>query len=83
MKHSTNDDPRIPDLTEGIKAAKRILERANEALNKAEMVVVVEELKDRVEDWKGHDLAHFGALLCAGQFTVVKGDAKGDVEREV
>ena len=44
---------------------------------------IVKDLEGRVEDWKGHKLEHFGELLLHGQFSVIKGDAKGDVEREV
>lgn len=43
----------------------------------------VKDLEGRVEDWKGHKLEHFGELLLHGQFSVIKGDQKGDVEREV
>jgi cell division control protein 24 len=45
----------------------------------------VEELKGRVEDWKGHKIEAFGDLLLHGTFTVLKGDissAKNN-EREV
>lgn len=52
------------------------LEERNEA---------VEELKGRVEDWKGHKIEAFGDLLLHGTFTVLKGETtapKGS-EREV
>lgn len=41
------------------------------------------ELQNRVEDWKGHQIDHFGDLLLYGDFTVVKGEGAKEVEREV
>jgi cell division control protein 24 len=43
------------------------------------------ELRERVEDWKGHRLDSFGDLLLHGTFQVIKGDSSSpkDQEREV
>jgi cell division control protein 24 len=43
------------------------------------------ELKERVEDWKGHRLENFGDLLLHGTYHVIKGDTANpkDQEREV
>jgi cell division control protein 24 len=46
----------------------------------------VQELKFRVEDWKGHRVEGFGELLLYGTFTVLKSEtlATGkDGERQV
>ena len=66
-------------------AASAVLERTNAAIDREERVEAVEELKNLVEDWKGHRIEGFGDLLMYGQFTVLKGDtvnAKNE-EREV
>ncbi|KAK6332746.1 hypothetical protein TWF696_002768 [Orbilia brochopaga] len=82
LKASAADDPRREDLEEGLRTVVRINTKVNEAVGKLENAEVVVELKERVEDWKGHQIDHFGDLLLFGQFTVIKGDAKGDIERE-
>lgn len=61
----------------------RINGQINEAIRRSENIEIVKDLEGRVEDWKGHKLEHFGELLLHGQFSVIKGDAKGEVEREV
>lgn len=62
-----------------------MLQRTNAAVDREERVEAVEELKGRVEDWKGHKIEAFGDLLLHGTFTVLKGEVtapKGS-EREV
>ncbi|KAI9765603.1 MAG: hypothetical protein M1840_007292 [Geoglossum simile] len=71
------------DLDSGYHASQRVLERANDAVDKVVRNEAVEDLAVRVEDWKGHRIEQFGELLLYGTFTVVKGDGKNDVEREV
>lgn len=68
----------IDELKEGSAAAKRILDRINEAQRRADNVVAVENLRYRVEDWKGHALANFGELIRDDIFIVTK----SDVDRE-
>ena len=70
-------------LPQGLEAIERINFQINEAIRKAENAEIVKDLEGRVEDWKGHRLEHFGELLLHGQFSVIKGDIKGEVEREV
>ncbi len=64
-------------------AATSILSRANEAIAKEYRLAAVSELQSRVEDWKGHQIDHFGGLLLFGDYTVVKGEGAKEVEREV
>ncbi|KAI9858167.1 MAG: hypothetical protein M1813_007816 [Trichoglossum hirsutum] len=71
------------DLDSGYHASQRVLERANDAVDKVVRNEAVEDLATRVEDWKGHRIEQFGELLLYGTFTVVKGDGRTDVEREV
>lgn len=64
-------------------AATSILHRANEAVAKEQRLAAVVELQNRVEDWKGHQIDHFGDLMLFGTFTVLKGEGAKEVEREV
>ncbi|KAF2400984.1 hypothetical protein EJ06DRAFT_415729 [Trichodelitschia bisporula] len=68
----------------GIEAASAVLQRTNEAVDEEERVLAVAELRDRVEDWKGHKLDSFGNLLLYGTFSVIKGEtgSSKDPERE-
>ena len=79
------DQARKEDITIGIEAASSVLERTNAAVDREERLAAVQELKGRVEDWKGHRVEAFGDLLLAGTFTVHKGDnaSTKDSEREV
>ncbi|KAL8710721.1 MAG: hypothetical protein Q9220_004739 [cf. Caloplaca sp. 1 TL-2023] len=77
------DGEREADLDEGIAAAESLMQRANEAVAQEEQKTSVAELQVRVEDWKGHDMKHFGALLLHGNYTVIKGEGAKPAEREV
>ena len=77
------DQDRKEDLDEGYAAATSILHRANDAIGKEQRLAAVSDLSNRVEDWKGHKINHFGDLLLYGKFTVVKGEGTKPVEREV
>ncbi|KXL45960.1 hypothetical protein M433DRAFT_66417 [Acidomyces richmondensis BFW] len=79
------DDARKADLLVGKEAATSVLERTNQAVDREEKADAVEELKLRVEDWKGHRVEAFGALLLYGTFTVLKSENLGsgkDGERQ-
>jgi cell division control protein 24 len=69
------------DLTAGIEAAERVLQKANEAVDRDLLDEAVEDLVTRVEDWKKHRVDQFGKLLLHGVYTVVTG--KGDQEKDV
>lgn len=60
-----------------------ILDNANRAIDKEHLVSAVEDLSQRVEDWKALKLDQFGDLLRYGTFTILKGDSGKDAEREV
>lgn len=70
------------DLEEGEAAARSIMTRADEAVQKEYHAAAVNELQSRVEDWKGHKINHFGELLHFGNYTVLKGEGAKVVERE-
>lgn len=69
------DDERRDDISTGIEAASSVLQRTNAAIDREERIEAVEELKSRVEDWKGHRIEGFGELLLHGTFTVLKGES--------
>lgn len=79
------DDERRADIEVGIEAASGVLQRTNAAMAEEQSVLAVEELKSRVEDWKGHNIEAFGPLLLHGTFTVLKGEGSStkNAEREV
>ena len=80
------DEQRKSDLLVGKEAATSVLSRTNHAVDREEKAAAVQELKMRVEDWKGHRVEGFGELLMYGTFTVLKSEniANGkDAERQV
>lgn len=79
------DDARKEDLARGKECATIVLTRTNTAIENEDKLEAVEELKGRVEDWKGHRVEGFGDLLLFGTYTVLKSDIPPgrDQEREV
>ena len=75
---SPSDYPHFDELKEGLEVAKRIAVKINEALRKAENAAIAQNLKDRVDDWKGLHVSNFGSLLLSGLFVV----SKSEVDRE-
>jgi cell division control protein 24 len=72
------------DLFKGKECATTVLTRTNTAIENEDRLEALEDLKSRVEDWKGHRVTGFGGLLLFGSYTVIKSDsAPGkDQERE-
>ncbi|KAI0769332.1 hypothetical protein BD413DRAFT_604932 [Trametes elegans] len=68
----------VDELKAGVAAAKRITDKINEAQRRAENDATVKNLEGRVEDWKGHHISNFGALLLDDIFSVTK----SEVDRE-
>ncbi|TFK74074.1 hypothetical protein BDN72DRAFT_760546 [Pluteus cervinus] len=66
------------ELKRGSNAAKRITDKINEAQRRAENEQTVRNLRDRIDDWKGHHLENFGDLLLDDIFVVTK----SDIDRE-
>lgn len=86
LKKGDLDEARKEDLGHGMLAATSILTASNQAVDREEKAEAVQELKMRVEDWKGHRIEGFGELLLYGTFTVLKSEnlANGkDAERQV
>lgn len=79
MKKS-EDETIKEDLAAGIAAAERVLKRANEAVDRDLLDEALNDLVNRVDDWKNHRVEHFGQLLLHGVYTVITG--KTDTERD-
>jgi len=80
------NEERRADLQVGKEAATSVLSRTNKAVDREEKAAAVQELKMRVEDWKGHRVEGFGELLLYGTFTVLKSESSAsgkDGERQV
>jgi cell division control protein 24 len=79
------DESLRAEINAGIEAASAVLRATNAAVDREERNEAVQELRERVEDWKGHRLDAFGDLLLHGTFSVIKGDPTNskDQEREV
>ncbi|KAI1796472.1 hypothetical protein LXA43DRAFT_1157771 [Ganoderma leucocontextum] len=75
---NNTDYPYIDELKAGVDSAKRITDKINEAQRRAENDGTVKNLEGRVEDWKGHHISNFGALLLDDIFSVTK----SEVDRE-
>lgn len=57
-----------------------MLKEANEAVDQELRREARENLEARVEDWKHHQIDHFGELLLHGHFPVVTGKTDGQKE---
>ncbi|KAG6007572.1 hypothetical protein E4U21_005770 [Claviceps maximensis] len=76
-----SDDPDIKDdLCTGCEAAERVLQKANEAVNRDLLDETLNELITRVDDWKALKVESFGKLLLHGPYVVI--NAKSDQEKE-
>jgi cell division control protein 24 len=81
LRDKTNaDEITKADLNAGIDASNRVLTQANAAVDRELRNEALVELRQRVDDWKTHNVNHFGDLLLHGVFTVMTG--KSDIEKE-
>ncbi|KAG5355055.1 Rho guanine nucleotide exchange factor scd1 [Yarrowia sp. B02] len=74
VKVSSKEHPYAAELLDGLEAMKRVTNSVNETQRRVENVSVIQDLDDRMYDWKGYDLPTFGDLLYQGLFPVAKGD---------
>ncbi|KAK5662454.1 hypothetical protein OQA88_8365 [Cercophora sp. LCS_1] len=77
----SEDEATKTDLSAGISSAERVLQKANEAVDRDLLDEALEDLISRVDDWKNHRVDQFGKLLLHGVYTVVTG--KTDQEKDV
>lgn len=76
LKRTPPDAPRHDELVEALTVIRRITDKVNETSRAQGNLEVMRSLAARVEDWKGHSLASFGALLLNGIFVVSKGESE-------
>ncbi|PHH71581.1 hypothetical protein CDD80_5128 [Ophiocordyceps camponoti-rufipedis] len=82
--HKKTEDPEIKeDLTLGCDAAERVLHKANEAVNRDLLDEALEDLINRVDDWKTHRVESFGKLLLHGVYSVITGKSDHEKDYEV
>ncbi|CAD6949376.1 unnamed protein product [Tilletia caries] len=74
IKNTPADATHREELVDGLHVLKRIAEKVNETQRMQENVLVVKELEERVDDWKGHNVNQFGTLLLHEPFGVLKND---------
>lgn len=81
LAKKTEDPETKDDLLQGCEAAERVLQKANEAVNRDLLDEALEELMTRVDDWKSHKIESFGKLLLHGVYGVITG--KSEQEKDV
>lgn len=81
MNKKTEDSETKEDLVAGCEAAERVLHKANEAVNRDLLDEALDDLINRVDDWKSHKVEQFGKLLLHGVYGVITG--KSDQEKDV
>ena len=77
----TDDETAKADLSSGIIAAERVLQKANEAVDRDLLDEALDDLTQRVADWKNHRVDQFGKLLLHGVHAVVTG--RSEQEKDV
>ncbi|KAI0406353.1 Rho guanyl nucleotide exchange factor [Xylaria palmicola] len=84
LKRGGDQNPETrADLLKGIEAAERVLKQADEAVNRDLLDEIVEDLRVRVDEWKGHQFQHFGQLLLHGIYTVVTSRTEQEKDYEI
>ncbi|KAJ7077181.1 Dbl homology domain-containing protein, partial [Mycena epipterygia] len=78
IRASSPADQHYDELESGLKAARRVTGRVNEAMRIAENEQTVKSLRTRVQDWRGHRVDDFGELLLDEILTVTR----YDIDRE-
>ncbi len=76
MLKKSEDENIKADLAAGISAAERVLTKANEAVDRDLLDQALDDLINRVDDWKNHKVEQFGKLLLHGVYTVVNGEER-------
>ncbi|KAM0553960.1 hypothetical protein ACHAPJ_007032 [Fusarium lateritium] len=83
LNKKTEDEETKMDLTSGCEAAERVLSKANEAVNRDMLDEALEDLTNRVEDWKNHKVEQFGKLLLHGVYGVITGKTDQEKDYEI
>ncbi|UKZ78559.1 hypothetical protein TrVFT333_006305 [Trichoderma virens FT-333] len=83
LAKKTEDEETKDDLLAGCEAAERVLQKANEAVNRDLLDDALEELIVRVDDWKSHKIESFGKLLLHGVYGVITGKSEQEKDYEI
>ncbi|KAL9473283.1 hypothetical protein ACSS6W_007663 [Trichoderma asperelloides] len=83
LAKKTEDPETKEDLLQGCEAAERVLQKANEAVNRDLLDEALEELMTRVDDWKSHKIESFGKLLLHGVYGVITGKSEQEKDYEI
>ncbi|GJN93807.1 hypothetical protein Rhopal_006865-T1 [Rhodotorula paludigena] len=74
LKNTPEAYPYYDELKAGLESIMRVTDKVNEEKRRKDNAQAVDELNQRVEDWKGHDISSFGQLLLQETFVVIKSD---------
>lgn len=67
------------EMKDGLEATSRAASRVNEVSRRIENQKSLEELKRRVDDWRGLSVDQFGRLLLEGKFIMSSNDAEKEL----
>ncbi|CAO3595175.1 unnamed protein product [Absidia cylindrospora] len=79
IKSTNKEWPHVTEMEEGLEAIKRVTEKVNETQRQHENIQAVEDLKKRVDDWKGINVDSYGSLLLQEKVTMTSNDNSRDV----
>ncbi|KAI8343985.1 hypothetical protein BC941DRAFT_386335 [Chlamydoabsidia padenii] len=79
IKSTNKDWPHVSEMEQGLEAIKRVTEKVNETQRQHENIQAVEDLKKRVDDWKGIKIDSYGNLLLQEKVTMTSNDNSRDV----
>ncbi|ORZ17649.1 hypothetical protein BCR42DRAFT_325229 [Absidia repens] len=79
IKSTNKDWPHVAEMENGLNAIKRVTEKVNETQRQHENIQAVEDLKKRVDDWKGINVDGYGGLLLQEKVTMTSNDNSRDV----
>ncbi|GAA5827831.1 hypothetical protein JCM11251_007693 [Rhodosporidiobolus azoricus] len=74
LKNTPSTSPYYDELKAGLESIMRVTDKVNEEKRRKDNLQAVSDLANRVEDWKGHDIASFGELLLQETFVVIKSE---------
>ncbi|KAH8550814.1 hypothetical protein BGW37DRAFT_457143 [Umbelopsis sp. PMI_123] len=80
IKATDKDWPHYNEMNDGLEAIQRVTSRVNEVQRQYENLQIVQDLKRRVEDWKGYAVEQFGQLLLQDKFLMATNDAERELQ---
>ncbi|KAI8374333.1 uncharacterized protein BYT42DRAFT_547391 [Radiomyces spectabilis] len=79
LKNMKEEWPHYKETVQGLESIKRVVDTVNETHRKQANIKIVQDLKKRIDDWKGHSIEACGDLLLDEKLIMVT----RDVEREM